>query len=70
MCACVRVGLDFDRLIRRDLSQNVPLKLRKDGKLARQRVGAGAFHTEEPTRTRILGKEKKKPTTTVGSGLG
>lgn len=56
------VGLDFKRLIREDFSEKVPLKPRNDGKLAMQGVGGGAFHREEPTCTRILGKKRKKPT--------
>lgn len=59
------VGLDFKRLIREDFSEKVPLKPRNDGKLAKQRVGGGAFHREEPTCTRMLGKKREKPTMTA-----
>lgn len=62
MSVYVCVGLDFNRLIREDFSEKVPLKLREDGKLAMQLVGGRAFHREEPTCTRILGKERKKST--------
>lgn len=58
-------GLGFNRLIREDFSEKVPLKLGDNGKLAMQLVGGGAFHREEPTCTRILGKETKKSTVTA-----
>lgn len=51
--------MDFNKLMGEDFPEKVPLKLRKDWKLAMQTVGGGAFHREKPTCGRVLGKERK-----------
>lgn len=57
--------MDFNKLIREDFSDKVPLKLRKGWKLAMQTVGEGAFHREKPTCTRLFGKQRKQSTMTA-----
>ena len=59
----------WDGRIREVFSEKVPLKLGKDGKLAMQTVGGGAFHGDQPTGTRIWGKERRSPPRLECTGL-
>ena len=55
----------MNKLIREAFSEKVPLKVRKDWKLALQTVGGRALHREKPTCTGIWGEEREKPTMTA-----